>query len=177
MTLWERRNAGYWYAAAMAAFALLFFARSFSSYFVCDDYQFLDRINFSNAAEYLTKSWGYGNEYRPFLPYTYAWDAYFSGANPVGYHLTNTLLHTASSVIIAGLAVLLGLSRRTAALAGLIYLLNPVSHEAVLWIAGRPVVLSTFLVLACCYLFLTTLQRQNPSVWRWIAVYVLFFLA
>src|SRR5215510_10923288 len=118
MTLWERRNARYWYAAAMAAFALLFFARSFSSYFVCDDFQFLDRINFSNAAEYLTKSWGYGNEYRPFLPYTYAWDAYFSGANPVGYHLTNTLLHTASSVIIAGLAVLLGLSRRTAALAG-----------------------------------------------------------
>src|SRR5262245_1350068 len=103
MTFWERRNAGLWYAAAMGAIAVLFFARSFSNYFVCDDFQFLDRINFSNASEYLTKSWGYGNEYRPFLPYTYAWDAYISGANPFAYHFTNTVLHTANSSTAASL--------------------------------------------------------------------------
>src|SRR6266568_101906 len=62
------------YTITLALFSLVFFARSFSSYFVCDDFQFLGRVNFSNAGAYLTKTWGYGNEYRPFLPYTYALD-------------------------------------------------------------------------------------------------------
>src|SRR4026209_593820 len=103
MTLAPRDKTAYWYTAALTAFALLFFARSFSNYFVCDDFQFLERVNFSNAGEYLTKSWGYGNEYRPFLPYTYALDAYFSGSNPLGYHITSTLLHTANSLLVAAL--------------------------------------------------------------------------
>ena len=167
----------YRYAAILAAGALLFFARSFTNYFVCDDFQFLDRINFSKASEYLTKSWGYGNEYRPFLPYTYALDASISGASPIGYHLTNTLLHIANSLLVAGLAVLVGISRRTASLAGVIYLLNPVAHEAVLWISGRPVVLVTFLILACCYMFLIASRREPPSVWLWAGVFALFVLA
>ena len=166
----------YRYAALLTTGALLFFARSFTSYFVCDDFQFLDRISFSTAAEYLTKSWGYGNEYRPFLPYTYALDASISGASPVGYHVTNTLLHTANSLLIAGLAVLLGISRGTAALAGVVYLLNPVGHEAVLWISGRPVTLAAFFILACCYLFLLACRRDQPSSWLWAGVYVLFVL-
>lgn len=177
MTYLERRVNGYGYAAALTLLALVFFGRSLSNYFVCDDFQFLDRINFSNAAEYLTKSWGYGNEYRPFLPYTYALDASISGTSPVGYHITNVLLHVGSSVLVAGLTCLIGLSRRIAALAGVIYLLNPVAHEPVLWIAGRPVVLAAFLMLACCYLFLTALRRPKPSPWRWVSVYVLFLLA
>jgi hypothetical protein len=78
---------------------VLFFARSFSNYFVADDFQFLGRVNFSNARAYFAKSWGYGNEYRPLLPYSYALDAHISGENPFGYHLTNTLLHTANGVL------------------------------------------------------------------------------
>src|SRR5438128_8142081 len=98
------------YTITLALFSLVFFARSFSSYFVCDDFQFLGRVNFSNAGAYFTKSWGYGNEYRPFLPYTYAFDAFISGGNPHGYHITNTLLHLANGVLIAKLAVMIGLS-------------------------------------------------------------------
>jgi hypothetical protein len=176
MNLTPRGNATYWYTAALTIFALLFFARSFSNYFVCDDYQFLDRVNFSNAGDYLTKSWGYGNEYRPFLPYTYAWDAYISGSNPSGYHITNTLLHTANSLLIAAMTALLGLSRRTAALAGLTYLLNPVAHESVLWISGRPVVLATFFILASCFLCLKALQTTRFAFWYWTGVYALFIL-
>jgi len=66
-------------------FALLFFARSFTNYFVSDDYQFLGRISFAGARLYLGQSWGYGNEYRPLLAYSYALDSLLSGTNPIGY--------------------------------------------------------------------------------------------
>ena len=153
MTVTESQARTFWFPLALTAATLLFFSRSFSSYFVCDDFQFLDRINFNNAGEYLTKSWGYNNEYRPFLPYTYALDAYIGGSSPYGYHITNTLLHVGSALFVAALAGLAGLRRSTAMLASVIFILNPAAHESVLWISGRPVVLSTFLVLACLLLF------------------------
>jgi hypothetical protein len=162
------------FAVAVATFSLLFFARSLTSYFVCDDYFFLGRINFANAATYFTESWGYGNEYRPLLPYSYALDRSFSGESPVGYHLTNIVLHVSSGLLIAPLSLKIGLSRRSAALASLIFILNPVTHEAVLWIAGRPVVLVTFLMLACCWSFLNFLAGRR---WPWLAATYVFFVA
>jgi len=62
-----------------STFALLFFARSFTNYFVSDDYQFLGRINFAGARLYLGQSWGYGNEYSPVWAYSYALDALIRG--------------------------------------------------------------------------------------------------
>ncbi len=164
------------YTITLALFSLVFFARSFSSYFVCDDFQFLGRVNFSNAGAYLTKTWGYGNEYRPFLPYTYALDGLVSGDRPYGYHATNTLLHVTNSLLLARLALLIGLSAEIAAWGGLIHLLNPVAHEAFLWISGRPVVLSTFFVLACVNVFLSALRQRQPPTGLWVAVYLLFIL-
>jgi hypothetical protein len=52
--------------------AFLFFAGSFSSYFVSDDYLFLGQIHFDNASQYFTKSMGCCNEYRPLTAYSYA---------------------------------------------------------------------------------------------------------
>jgi hypothetical protein len=164
-------------AGALCLFSVLFFARSLSNYFVCDDFQFLGRVNLFNAGMYFTKSWGYGNEYRPLVPYSYALDAYISGENPFGYHLTNTLLHTANGVLTSALALEIGISPWAASLAGLIYILNPVSHEAVLWISGRPVVLSTFLILSCIWLFLRAAQTGQTKPWLWAVPYGLFLLA
>ena len=177
MTVTESHARTFWFPLALTIATLLFFARSFSSYFVCDDFQFLDRINFNNAGEYLTKSWGYNNEYRPFLPYTYALDASIGGSSPYGYHITNTLLHVGCALFVAALAGLAGLRRSTAMLASVIFILNPAAHESVLWISGRPVVLSTFLVLASCYFFQTALRRPGRALWHWIAAYALFILA
>jgi hypothetical protein len=171
-----RDNPRVTYAIGIAAFSLMFFARSFSSYFVCDDFQFLGRVNFSNAGVYLTQTWGYGNEYRPFLPYTYALDRFISGDYPQGYHVTNTLLHVANSLLVARLALLIGLSAETAACSGLIFLVNPVGHEAFLWISGRPVVLSTFFILAHINVLLGALRRRESATRLWIAGYSLFLL-
>src|SRR5207245_118566 len=66
----------------VAVLAFLFYAPSWEAYFVSDDYEFLGRIKFTEAARYWTQSWGYGNEYRPLLVYTYALNAIWSGSSP-----------------------------------------------------------------------------------------------
>lgn len=93
---------------------LTFYGRSWGSYFVCDDYEFLGRINFHTAAAYWGKSWAYGDEYRPLRPYSHAVDAALSGENPVGYHITNTLTHLGSAYLLIMIGIALELPFWTA---------------------------------------------------------------
>jgi hypothetical protein len=166
----------YWWAGALLAFMLLFYIPSYSNGFVCDDFQFLERINFTSATLYFTRSWGYGNEYRPIVPLSYALDSFLSHTNPVGYHLTNTLLHAANAILIIAIAMRTGVRRSASILAGFIYAIDPVAHEAVLWISGRPVVMGAFFVLACCYFFLKATSDVAHSALCWFAAYGSFLL-
>lgn len=75
------------------AFAFLFFAGSYSNYFVSDDYLFLNRIHLNNASQYFSKSMGCCNEYRPLTAYSYALNEKFSGVDPAGYHVVAIALH------------------------------------------------------------------------------------
>jgi len=157
--------------------SVLFFARSYTNYFVSDDYEFLGRISLGTAGHYFTRSWGYGNEYRPLLAYSYALNAAVSGLSPIGYHVTNTILHTLTSLLIAATAVECGLPFPFAALASVLFLLNPVSHESFLWIAGRPVVLSTFFVGVALWAFVKAANALSRSAHLWVISHFAFVAA
>jgi len=163
-----------WLAFIFLGGSLLFFSRSFTNYFVCYDYEFLGRMDLSTARQYLTHTWGYGNEYRPLLAYSYTLDGAVSGYNPIGYHLTNTVLHTANALLVGLLAEVCGVPAAAALFVSLILLLNPVAHESVLWIAGRPVVLSAFFVLLSAYSFLKAARPGHGSFKWWVAMYMSF---
>ncbi len=155
--------------------AAAFYARSWNSYFVCDDYEFLGRINLHNAVRYFGQSWAYGNEYRPLLPYSYALDAVFSGNSPVGYHITNTILHVLSAWLLVMIAIEFEISKWASLLLGFLFLLNPVAHEALLWISGRPVLLSTSLQLLSIWCLVAPKKWIIP--WRVTASVACFVLA
>jgi hypothetical protein len=155
---------------------LIFFASSFSNYFVCDDYEFLGRITFRNASEYLRESWGYGNEYRPLLVYSYALNGALSSSYPAGYHAFNTLVHALNGIVLALVLELIGFPIRAAMLAATVFVLNPVTHESVLWIAGRPVILSTLFVLLATWCFLKAVTGTQRSVAYWFGTYLSFLL-
>jgi hypothetical protein len=156
---------------------LLFFCPSFSNYFVCDDYEFLGRINLHNAGDYFLKSWGYGNEYRPLLVYTYALNGALGAFHPAGYHLVNTALHALNGILLALILELLGFPPIAALLAAVLFVLNPVAHESVLWIAGRPVVLSTLFILLSIWSFLKAVARPQRSAIYFAGMYAAFVLA
>ena len=70
------------------------------------------------------------------------------GANPLGYHLSNLVLHVVSSLLVWRLLSRLGL--RTAYLGGLIFAVHPLAVESVAWIAEfKNTVSLPFLLLAC----------------------------
>ena len=61
------------------------------------------------------------------------------GANPLGYHLVNVLLHAFSAVLCGGCCAAEG-SRRVAG--GLIFAVHPVDVESAAWITERKNTLS-----------------------------------
>lgn len=162
--------------AGLWIIGLLFFFRSFTNYFVADDFFFLGRIDFSIARSYFFQSWGYGNEYRPVVAYSYALNALISGNSPIGCHATNTLIHLANATWVGLLVTVLGGSVRLSRLVTSIFLLNPVTHESVLWISGRPVVLGTFFILGSCYCFARAWLLQRNTVLFLACGYASFIL-
>ncbi len=148
-----------------------FYARSFSNYFVADDYNFLGRLQLKDSLSYFSHSWGYGNEYRPLLPISYALDSLVSGTSPAAFHVTNTAAHIASSLLLGLLAIRLGFSVQVSILSVCLFLVSPVTHESFVWISGRPVVACGAIVLASAWAFV---KSESGSI-IWYSISVAFF--
>jgi len=159
----------------LGVLGLIFYCPSWNSYFVSDDYHFLGRIDFSQSVQYFAKSWGYGNEYRPLLPFSYSLDATISDESPIGFHVTNTVLHLAIAVLAGLSAYAFGLSASVSILSAVLFFLNPVVHESVLWISGRPVLLGALFVLLSIWTFARS--RIDSSKFWYVASMVSFVLA
>jgi tetratricopeptide (TPR) repeat protein len=92
------------------------------------------------------------------------------GANPLGYHVDNVLLHSASALLL--FVLLRRLNIRGAALAAVIFALHPIEAESVAWISERKNVLSTFFALLSVLAYLRAGDRRWP-----IGSFLLFALA
>ncbi|NWJ44733.1 MAG: glycosyltransferase family 39 protein [Chloroflexi bacterium] len=88
------------------------------------------------------------------------------GLNPMGYHLTNLLLHAANSLLVSLLAQVLAKNRRVALATGVLFALSPIHAEAVIWISGRPDLIAAFFSLlalvAGLYFF------ENRKLWLYL---------
>ncbi len=101
-------------------------------------------------------------------------DADLGGSAPRAYHLTNVLLHLASTLLLFHL-----LSRTTrsvwrSALVAALFAVHPLHVESVAWVAERKDVLSTFLWFLTIAAYLG--YAKVPSASRYAAVAVLFAL-
>jgi hypothetical protein len=101
----------------------------------------------------------------PFTWLSLALDYHFCGTNPLGYHLTNILLHAANGVLVvliaASLCRLVAAAPRNAwvglVLGGLLFGVHPLRVESVAWVTERKDVLNgcfTFGAVLCYLLFL-----------------------
>lgn len=66
------------------------------------------------------------------LAHGLAWQAF--GAEPLGHHVVNVVLHGVVSALLAALLFASGASRLVASIAGLLFLVHPANVEAVAWI-------------------------------------------
>ncbi len=97
------------------------------------------------------------------------------GMNPIGYHVTNLILHVASATL--AWAILRRLQIPGAFLAALIFVAHPVNVESVAWIAQRKNTLSMlFFLLSILWYFKHDLDTQAPGRARWYGLSLLAFV-
>lgn len=123
--------------------------------------------------------------YRPLTWLTLALDYFLWGMNPVGYHLTSLLFHTANAVLFYFVSLrLLRLALPEAALSAelplrvaagfsaLFFSLHPLRVEAVAWASARNDVVSALFLLSTilCYLHAVKDVETNSRYWRWMMV-------
>ncbi len=133
---------------------------------------------------------GGGIYYRPFLHLSMAIDYSFWHLNPMGYHLTNVILHSIASLLVFLTGLLITKDGKIhnyhsnfddkniknimpALLSSIIFAIHPVHTESVAWISGRTDILSTiFLLLA----FLSFLIYSKESKFSGLVLTCIFFL-
>lgn len=152
------------------ALPLIAFLNSLNNTFVYDDV-------FTITDNYFIRDWGnfpafftddyfkYSGEvtYRPVVTFSYFIDYFLWHLNPVGFHLTNILLHTVNVVLVYLLVSAISRSRTTAFLTSALFALHPMLTEAVTGISYREDLLATIFFLSSILLFIQSAIRNPQS--------------
>lgn len=86
--------------------------------------------------------------YRPLLLVSYIFDYHVWKLDPLGYHLTNLILHVLAALLLLRFVGILTPRRLGAVFAALLFALHPVQSESVAWVAGRnDILLGVFVML------------------------------
>ena len=129
----------------------------------------------------------HGGHYQPLTWLSFALDHAVWGMNPVGYHLTNLVLHAINSVLVYHLALtilrrfwphtLAADLRLAATLGALFFALHPLRVESVAWVTERRDVLSGAFYLLSILAYLRCHDPQTGDRGRlWYLVAVVAFL-
>lgn len=135
--------------------------------------------------------WAFTTSYQgwwmPLIWISFAVDYYFWGMNPLGFHLTNILLHSVNAglvVLITDRVLRLGNFQEamvkgqdsswgrsaTLLLAGLLWGLHPVNIESVAWVVERKNDLNGIFSLGCILFYLIYLEKKDVPCERGGAV-------
>src|SRR6267378_8348786 len=116
-----------------------------------------------------------GSFYRPLQTISFMLDALVGGPSPFIYHLTNLLLHIASSLCVFWLLRTLGYQRLLSLLLALLFALHPMFVPMVAWVPTRGDLLLTIFVVVSFILFIKSFRANRPAFVAWHGL--TFFLA
>ena len=102
-----------------------------------------------------------GKFYRPVINLTYAVEYEVWGLNPVGYHLTNLVLHGLAGALVVITVYSLTDSLQTGALTGVLFAIHPLSVDTVPAISRRQDILLAIFGLLTLYLFIEGFRRED----------------
>src|SRR6185369_14313609 len=111
----------------------------------------------------------HGGHYQPLSWVTLGLDYTLWGMNPLGYHLTNLLLHAANALLVYRLIAVLvpGVGAGAAVVGALSFAIHPLRVESVAWATERRDVLSGlfFLLTVLAYVRFVRAKRDRQP-WR-----------
>jgi tetratricopeptide (TPR) repeat protein len=112
--------------------------------------------------------------YMPLTFMSYQFNYLLAGLSPGFYHCTNIVLHSLNAALIAWIFFLLTKRPWASCAAALIFAVHPLNTEAVVWIAARKDVLSTFFFLLSLGFYLTYRKSESKKLY-WISVVAFLF--
>lgn len=116
--------------------------------------------------------------YRPLILLSLIIDYQLWGLSPLGYHLSNLLIHLITSILVYFLALGLLRERGIAFWSSLIFALHPVHAANVAWVAGRGDSLCGMFYILTLVLFLKALQVESRGKIVFLLIsWMSFFLA
>ena len=161
-------------AALLLLFVLVSYAPAFHGDFVWDDRMLIvedGRVrDASRFTDLLSSSfWETGDRhdrfrsfFRPLVAVTYFVDHALWGLRPLGFHVTNVLLHLLCCLLVRALARDAGLGPWPAFTAAALFAAHPTHVESVAWISGRTDLLSVMLLLAAFLASLRAARARRP---------------
>ena len=142
----------------LALFTVISYFNSINGSFIFDDNHMIVNNTFIIHSKYFHNFFkGFVTSYpvnkgmcRPLLMLTFAFDYANSKLNPLGYHITNMILHFLNGILIYFLLKNLqkNSSKTLLTLISLLFIVHPINTEAVTYISSRSDLLITFFVLA-----------------------------
>jgi len=168
----------------IAALGFIVYANSLKGEFVLDDHFLIEnnryiktwkglgKIFTKNIAEGAEENWGF---YRPLQMITYALDYFLWGLNPIGYHLTNIILHIIAAMCLYWWINILFGNGFISFLASILFILHPVHTEVVSYISGRADSLAAIFILLCLIFYIKGNCREDVSLS--IFAYLFYILA
>ncbi|RJP23847.1 MAG: tetratricopeptide repeat protein [Candidatus Abyssobacteria bacterium SURF_5] len=108
--------------------------------------------------------------YRPVVLLSFAAEYAVWGLQPLGYHLTNLVLHCANVLLVFFLSQRFTSNRRAAFLGSLLFAIHPV-HKGVAYISDRTGLLAAFFFLAALLLYIAF--RDASRISRAVGCYVI----
>ena len=112
--------------------------------------------------------------YRPLLTVSFMFDAQLSGSNPFFYHLTNVIIHVATSCVVFIFLQKTKIKEEVAFLLSAIFAVHPVLSQAVAWIPGRN---DSLLTLFSLLSFVFSINFVESGKSRDIIWHIVFFAA
>ena len=155
--------------------------------FIWDDDTFLTENPLIRAADGLRRFWFTGEpvDYWPVTSSTLWLEWRLWGLNPLGYHVTNVVLHAAEVVLIW--RILARLRIPGAFIAAAIFAVHPVNADSVVWITQRKNMMAMLFYLVAILLFMREEDSRTqgeslswrPRRWYWLslAAFVLAMLS
>lgn len=163
--------------------SILPFLGSLNGYFLADDFGLiwlfwnkpLSHFPTLFAAPWTETIYGYrADEIRPTLAFSYWLDARWGAANPIGYHVSNIVLHALNALFVLAIGRrTLGLPWVWSGIAALLFAVMPVHAETVNWISGRADSIPSLFFLAAFFCF--NYWRTNGGTgWYGVALLACF---
>ncbi len=168
----DKSNFHLWPLALILAVVFFVFSPTLSHDFVSwdDEGHLLENVHIRSLNAHNIKAIFYStvnNTYIPLTIFSFAIEYHWFGYNPFFYHLDNLLLHLGIVVLVYLLALRLGCSLTTAALAALFFGIHPMRVESVAWVTQRKDVLYSFFYLLALVNYVGYVKDRRISSYVW----------